>query len=83
MKLIQIEGTETKSFTQAELMEILGYLPKYIPASPRWVRDIRTDAQNAWRDGKDADANPYNKDKGQSIQHDIWYLEWLQCNKNC
>jgi len=41
---------------------------------------VRIEAENSWLEGKDADANPY---KQGTQKHDIWYSQWLQCNKNC
>jgi len=63
-------------------MGILGYIPKDINAKPRDWRDIDTDAENAWRDGKNADANPYNKDN-KPIHWRAWHNAWYQCNVNC
>lgn len=41
---------------------------------------IKIEAENAWLDGKDADANPYQKG---TVQNSCWYSQWLSCNKNC
>lgn len=41
---------------------------------------IRIQAENAWLDGKDADANPFQKG---TVEHGEWHGQWYQCNKHC
>lgn len=41
---------------------------------------IKVAAQNAWLEGKDADANPYDSTV-YWIEHGVWYREWFKCNK--
>ena len=38
---------------------------------------IKTEAENAWLEGKDANANPYPVN---SNKHLIWHRAWHQCN---
>lgn len=46
--------------------------------SLKWSR-IDIEAENAWYDGLNADANPYAEN---SIEHSAWYNRWYQCNTN-
>jgi hypothetical protein len=41
---------------------------------------IRTEAENAWMENKDAIANPYAKG---TIEHNVWHEQWYKCNINC
>lgn len=45
--------------TLEDLMFLLGYEPKQKNVTKKWIRDIETDAETAWIDGKNADKNPY------------------------
>jgi hypothetical protein len=60
--------------TQDDLMFLFG-----IRKNGKSERTIAIEAENAWLDGKNADANPYPKDSGQHFE---WYRFWYQCNKN-
>jgi len=65
-----------------DLMFLVGYVKKPKNVASKWVRDIETEAENAWMDGKNADANPYGKEYTGNIKADVWYKMWLNCNKN-
>lgn len=40
--------------------------------------------ENAWCEGKNADANPFSRnDIVSSFKYSAWYEAWLECNQNC
>lgn len=43
---------------------------------------IETEAENAWLEGVNADANPYNQNT-QKIEYYCWNNRWRLCNKWC
>ena len=43
---------------------------------------IRTEAENAWLEGANADANPYNQ-KTDFLKWSVWNKRWCDCNKYC
>jgi hypothetical protein len=47
----------------------------------RWGH-IKTEAENAWYEGKDADANPYNL-KHQEAEFWCWLRRWQLMNRTC
>lgn len=41
---------------------------------------IETLAENAWLEGEDADANPYDIQE-ETHKHFTWLRKWKECNK--
>ena len=70
----------TEGNTVSDLMFLFGYKPKPARFGSRFD-SIKIEAENAWLEGKNADANPYNKNN-QPLEYNTWYAAWLNCNKN-
>lgn len=63
--------------TVSDLMMLFGWRPKVKFGK---FEQIKVEAENDWHEGKDADANPYKKG---TLEHDVWYRQWRECNRLC
>jgi len=67
-----------------DLMMLLGWQKKTAINSNRYGKftQIKVEAENAWLEGANADANPYNE-RTQNVEYWAWYRTWKECNVNC
>lgn len=70
-------NTEVPTNSIDDLMSLFGF-----ERNKRYSKftQIRVEAENAWLEGVNADANPFNKG---TVEYWTWYETWKKCNVNC
>lgn len=70
---MKIENIDTASLSFDDLAFLIGHSD---------IENVKIEAENAWLNEANADANPYNQ-KINEWQYDVWRSRWKECNKYC